>query len=99
MRHFLSAALLATGLFVIPNAAGATSLPDAAALPRIQSDAVDQIDWRPFRHCHGRRWDRYCHGGRVFFRGRDRHDRWDRRGRRDDDDRRGDGRRGRGDRD
>lgn len=95
MKHFLSAALLATGLFVLPNAASATSLPDAASLPRLQSDAVDQIDWRPYRHCHGRRWDRYCHGGRIFF-GRERHrrHRWDRHHRRDDY-RRGDRRRGR----
>lgn len=99
MKHFLSAAaLLAAGLLAIPGTANATSLPDIASLGQPQPSAAEQVDWRPFRHCHGRR-DRHCHGGRFFFRGdnyrgsgRDRGN-WDRDSRYDDD-RRGDGRRG-----
>jgi hypothetical protein len=97
MKHFLSAAaLLAAGLFAIPGAANATSLPDIASLSQPQSGASEHVDWRPFRHCHGRRWDRNCHGGKFFFggdnnrgTGRDRRGNWDRGGR-GDDDRRGD---------
>jgi hypothetical protein len=97
MKHFLSAAaLLAASLLAIPGAANATSLPDIASLGQLQPSVAKQVDWRPFRHCHGRR-DRHCHGGKFFFRGdhyrgggRDRGN-WD-RGERRDDDRRGDNR-------
>jgi hypothetical protein len=88
MKNFLSAAaLVATCCVALPGAANAISVLDAASLPRIQSGAVERIDWRPFRHCHGRRWD--CHGGKFFRGDRDRRGKWDRGGRRDDDRRRG----------
>jgi hypothetical protein len=55
MKNFLSAAaLVATCCVALPGAANAISVLDAASLPRIQSGAVERIDWRPFRHCHGR---------------------------------------------
>jgi hypothetical protein len=102
MKHFLSAAaLLAAGFFAIPGAANAASLPDTASLGQRLSGAAEQVDWRPFRHCHGR-WNRHCHGSRFSFGGGHNRGRYsfgdnyrggDRRGR-SYDDRRGYDRRG-----
>jgi hypothetical protein len=90
MKNVLSAAaLLATGLFMLPGAANAAVIPNAASVVSVPSSGVEQIDFRPFRHCHQRRWDRNCHGG-VFFRGgHDRRGDWRRGDRRYEDHRRG----------
>jgi hypothetical protein len=90
MRNILSAAaLVAAGCFMLPGAANAASLPDVSGLAQTQPGSLEQVHWRFYRHCHGRRWDRYCHGGR-FFGGDRRRGRWYRDR---DDDRRGDRRR------
>jgi hypothetical protein len=83
MKNLLGAAVLLAAGVALPGAGNAASLPDASSLS--PSRQVEQIDFRGYRHCHGPRWDRRCHGGkRWFFRDRDH-----RRGRdRDDDDRR-----------
>ena len=70
-----TAALLATGLLGLSGAASAASLPDAASIRASATNQVERVDFSPFRHCHGPRWDRRCHGGGIFFRDRDRRDR------------------------
>lgn len=85
MKNVLgAAAILASGLFALPGAANAASMADAAALSgAAQNGLVETVHFRPYRHCHGPRWRRDCHGGRLFFfrdRDRDRR-RYDRRDR------------------
>jgi hypothetical protein len=70
-----TAALLAAGLLGPSGAASAASLPDAASIGASATSQVERVDFSPFRHCHGPRWDRRCHGGTIFFRDRDRRDR------------------------
>jgi len=56
--------------------AGLLSTVASAAPPRmavlnsavVAESAVEKVDWRPYRHCHGRRGYRRCHGG-VYFGG------------------------------
>jgi hypothetical protein len=93
MKNILgAAALIAAGVLGFTGSASAASLSGAAS---VQQTGVERIDFRPFRHCHGSRWDRRCHGGGALFFGRDR-DRREYRGR--DNDRRDYGRRDRRDR-
>jgi hypothetical protein len=74
MKNILgAAAIVAAGVLGLTGAASATSLPGAAL---VQQSGVEQVDFRPFRHCHGRRFERRCHGGVGIFFGRER----DRRG-------------------
>ena len=74
MKNILgAAAIFAAGLFAVAGSANAAPVaPDAAALATVaQGGGLELVHWRPYRHCHGRGYRRYCHGG---FR-RDRYDR------------------------
>jgi hypothetical protein len=75
MKKWLgAAAIIAAGFLAVPSIASATSLTGAASGGSSAQNTVQQVDLRPFRHCHGPRWDRRCHGGALFFRGG--RDRW-----------------------
>jgi hypothetical protein len=84
MKHFLGAAAMVAGLLAVAAPASATPAGEVGKLaPMTETTGTLQVDFRPYRHCHGPRWDRYCHGG-IFFRDRDRHRRHWRHHRRDD---------------
>jgi hypothetical protein len=91
MRKLLGMVAVAAGLMAASGAANATPASEAGRIaPTTQTNGVETVDFRPFRHCHGPRWDRRCHGGFGIFRDRDRYRGRDRyRDRRYDDDRRG----------
>jgi hypothetical protein len=75
MKKWLgAAAIIGAGFLAVPSIASATSLTGAASGGSSAQNTVQQVDLRPFRHCHGPRWDRRCHGGALFFRGG--RDRW-----------------------
>jgi hypothetical protein len=69
MKRLLgTAAILGAGFLALPGAANAGALADSASLAaQASGSTVQQIDFKPFRHCHGPRWDRRCHGGGLFF--------------------------------
>ena len=58
------AAVLATPATAAPAGLGAL---DTGGYTKL---AVETVNWRPYRHCHWRRGDRWCHGGRSYYRDR-----------------------------
>jgi hypothetical protein len=62
-------ALAVAGLMAAPASAAPAGLAafDSAGLTKT---ATETVNWRPYRHCHWRRGDRWCHGGRAYYRGR-----------------------------
>jgi hypothetical protein len=75
MKNLLgAAAIIAVGMFAVSGTANAAPVaPDAAGLATLaQTGGTELVHWRPFRHCHGRGYRRYCHGG---FRRHHRHHR------------------------
>ena len=74
-----TAVIIAAGFLGLSGVANAASLADAASLgSSVRQDRTERVGFRPYRHCHGPRWDSRCHGsGIFFFRDRDRdHRRW-----------------------
>jgi hypothetical protein len=61
-------AVLATG-FLTPALAAPASILASATAAALQSstDTLQNIHWRRYRHCHGPRWDRWCHGRRYGY--------------------------------
>lgn len=58
------AAALAAASLSFGGSAGAS--PVGAIGKAVSTDHVNlqQVDWRPYRHCHWRHGRRWCHGGR-----------------------------------
>ena len=79
MKNLLAAiAIAAMGFFATPDGADAAPVVDAAALAPITQQGggdLQPVHWRPYYHCHGYRWRRYCHGGRPHWRRHHRHHR------------------------
>ena len=66
MKNILgAAAIVAAGLFAVSGSANAAPVAvDAAGLAAVaQGGSTELVHWRPYRHCHGRGYRRYCHGG------------------------------------
>lgn len=76
MKNLLgTAAIIGAGLLALPGIASASSVSGAATGQSSVQKSLTEVDFKPFRHCHGPRWDRRCHsGGVLFFRDRDRRD-------------------------
>src|SRR5262245_26252506 len=66
MRKPLLVAIFAAGLALTPEAASAALLSAPAALANNAPEGIEQVHWRPYRHCHPRRG--FCHGGRAYRR-------------------------------
>jgi hypothetical protein len=64
-RTKLGVALVA-GLFAVGLSAPASALPtgaSSAAVLQSSTSAVEKVHVRRYRHCHGPRGHRWCHGG------------------------------------
>jgi hypothetical protein len=74
MRHLVLALALAaaTAGFSAP-ASAAPAVPALGTELTTTTLGAENIDWRPYRHCHGPRWNRWCHGGRRWHRRHHRH--------------------------
>jgi hypothetical protein len=73
MKNLLgAAAILAAGMFAVSGTANAAPIaPDAAGLATLaQTKGTELVHWRFYRHCHGRGYRRYCHGGFRKYRHR-----------------------------
>lgn len=53
------------GLMAVPASAAPIGLAafDAEGLTKT---TAEKVHWRPYRHCHWRRGERWCHGGRGY---------------------------------
>ena len=58
-------AFAVAGLMAAPASAApiGSAAFDGAGLTKT---AAEKVNWRPYRHCHWRRGDRWCHGGRGY---------------------------------
>jgi hypothetical protein len=58
--------LLACGLAAPASAApvNPSAISPAAATP--SAGELQQVHYRRYRHCHGPRWNRWCHGARRW---------------------------------
>lgn len=52
--------LMALGLSA--PASAAPMVPAAAVATDVAQSGVTPVHYRPYRHCHGPRWNRWCHG-------------------------------------
>lgn len=87
MKRLLGTAAILGGCLALPGMANAGAFADSALPVAANAGTVQQVDFKPFRHCHGPRWDRRCHGGGLFFfRDRDHRRNYDRRDHRRDRD-------------
>lgn len=74
VRGFAVAAMVAAYAVASMGSYGASAvgLTGLAGLSLATSAQPAQAHWRPYYHCHGRRWRRRCHGGGGRGRGRGR---------------------------
>jgi hypothetical protein len=70
-KPLLVCALVAWSVFTSSGRADAGAIPLAGLAGILPAHAELQlVDWHPYRHCHGTRWHRWCHGYRRHWRHR-----------------------------
>lgn len=62
------AAMLALGM-AAPASAAPLGAATAAAVQPAAANGIEKVHYRRYRHCHGPSWDRWCHGGKRYYRG------------------------------
>lgn len=61
-----AAALAVASLYFGGTAANAAPVGGLKPAVNVERSALQQVDWRPYRHCHRRYGRRWCHGGRRY---------------------------------
>jgi hypothetical protein len=62
----LAAVIAAASLHFGGTAANAAPVGALKQTINVERTELQQIDWRPYRHCHRRHWRKWCHGGRRY---------------------------------